>query len=263
MPSKKNTAKPATKKPARKVTRLYLHRFWEKDEKRKYVPRRSSIFDDRDLLWVKSYEALHDYYLKKSGDAPPLLKPAEMALYLDRLLLEKRGETFSVEEYAADRGIGINTVSRWLDNLENVKLIHRERSSDGSDHAIIIVTHSPLPPDELRRQRPDLAARRAKGPAKGYVQKRKREAGRNKRDWLPTAFSRKKLLRAFYDDEWRAERFENIVGDIVHQHLGDRTYSRRAFAVEVMEVCKSFKLNLKDEHVALAFEIKEYIERIV
>ncbi len=163
-----------------------------------------------------------------------------------------------IEGYARERNYDGKTVRAAVDDLENVNLLHRERSPDGSDHIIIIVPHTPLPLDKLRQQHALLLKRRQRG----HIQKKRAEAGHNKRDYMPLAFSWKRLLEAFGGVDWKAENFENIVGDIVHMHITERDYSRREFVDDVEEACAKHKISTEEKHLKLAFEIKDYIERI-
>lgn len=252
---------PATKQkrqPFRRISKLFLYQFWKPKGTERQTPRRSSVFDDRGLLFVKSYEHIHDHYIKKLDKKEPLISMFAAMVYLDILLLTKRGEAFVYDEYAAERHYSENTVRAAVDDLENVNLLHRERCPDGSDHIIIIVPHTPLPLDKLRQQHALLLKRRKKD----HIQKKRAKAGRGKRDYMPLAFSWKRLLEAFNGVEWRAENFENIVGDIVHTHITERDYSRREFIDDVEEACAKHKISTEDKHLKLAFEIKAYIERI-
>lgn len=246
------------REPFLRVPKLFLRRFWRPKEERD-IPRRSSVFNDAGLFYVKSYEHIHDFYIRKFEGRGPLISPFEAMIYNDVLLLAKRGQAFTVEQYADDLGVDRKTIRAALDTLENVNLIHRERSVDGSEGIYIVVPHSPLPPDELRKQYTELLRRRDKQ----HIQKKRAAAGR-KMHWAPKAFSWKKLLAAFYGSYDNAEKFETIVGDLVHQHITDKYYSRPAFIQDVDKWCKTLGLkHITEEHHALAFEIKEYIERIV
>jgi hypothetical protein len=251
--------KPQKRAPFRRVSKLFLFQFWKPKGTERQVPRRSSVFNDRGLLFIKSYEYIHDNYIKKvMGAKEPLISMFAAMVYLDILLLTKRGEAFTTIDYARERNYHHHTIRDAVDDLENVNLLHRERSPDGSDHIIIIVPHTPLSLDQLRQQHALLLKRRKRG----YIQKKRAKAGRNKRDWMPQAFSWKRLLEAFNGTEWKAENFENIVGDIVHTHITERDYSRRQFIEHVEDACAAHKLSIEDKHLKLAFEIKTYIERI-
>jgi hypothetical protein len=246
--------------PFRRVSKLFLCRFWlRKDHPDYLVGRNSLLFDDNDLIFVKSYEHLHDYYIKQLDGQKPLIKHAEGMMYNDLLLHLKRGHQFTLKEYAKDYDVIAHTVLGWIDSLENVNLLHRERSRDGSEHTTIYVPHTPLSLHELRAQHYTLLERQANK----YIQTRRRVAGRNKRDWMPQAFSWKRLLKAFENSTRRAETFENIVGDIVHRNITDKYYSRGHFLADVIERCGKQKLNINEEHHKIALEIKDYIQRII
>lgn len=246
-------------KPAFRISKLFLFRFWlPKGDPERYEGRLSTVFNDDGLNYVRSYELLHDYYIKKVDGLSRVINLFEMGLYENLMRLEKDGEGFTVEQYAAEREYHPETISIAIDNLENVNLLHRERSRDRRGCPFVYVLHTPLAPDDLRRQRRELLKRREQG----FIQQRRMKAGRNKRDWLPEAFSWKKLLAAFGANEWLAERFENIVGDVVHQHISDPHFNRRQFWDEVENACIAHKVLTEEKHQALAFEIKRYIERM-
>lgn len=279
MPKKDGIKRP--RQPFRRISKLFLLRFWLKDgAPERYIPRRSPVYDDTGLFFVKSFEHVHDYYIRlfygvdpnpKDAEGErlwrerknvegrgPLITLAEGMIYNDILLLAKRGEATSDAEYAVERGIARHTVRAAIDNLANVNLCHRERSPDGSEHVFIIVPHTPLSLPQLLRQYNELLERRERG----HVQELRRAAN-GKHDWMPKSFSWKKLLASFGGNEEQAERFENVVGHIVHTHLTDRDYSRGDFLDDVEEWCQKLKIKTVAEHKVIAVEIKDYIRRIV
>jgi predicted transcriptional regulator len=257
MPQKPHEKVKQKREPFLRVPKLFLYRFWMPKGER-HVPRRSAVFNDAGLFYIKSYEHIHDFYIRKFDGRGPLITPAEAMIYSDILLMTSRGNAFTVAQYAADLGLYRTTISRALDTLENVGLIHRERSVDGSEGIYIVVPHTPLPPDELRRQYAKILER-LDGQ---HIQKKRAAAGR-KMHWAPKAFSWKRLLRSFDGNYDKAEKFETIVGDIVHQHITDKYYSRPNFIRDVEEWCARFNVSITEKHYGIAFEIKEYIERIV
>jgi DNA-binding MarR family transcriptional regulator len=258
MTSQKRPAK-KDRPPFIRVSKLYYYAFWEKDKTKRLKPRRSAVFNDDDLTYVRSYDVLHKYYLRGDEHSAPLMSLAEHSIYLDLMLMLKEGEGWPLGEIAKALRIHLNTLTKYLDNLENINLIHREWSRDGKEHRIIIVLHTPLPKVELEKQRAELLRRRKDK----CVQRRRLEAGRNKRDYLPTAFSWKKLLKAFDDKKTIAETFENIVADIYHQNKAKKDFSSGNFLEAVHDACRFHKVKFNwERHHKLALEIKEWLERL-
>lgn len=245
----------------RRTSRLFLHRFWEAHQSAKrYQTRRSTLFNDADLLFVKSYEVLHDCYIKKVAGKGPLLTFAECQLYLDFLLQNKRGENQSFQDYADERNLDIKTLYSYLDGLENVGLIHREYCPDGSDHSITVVVHSPYNKEQLEKVYDKLLQRKNEN----WIAAKRAEAGRNSRKWLPHALPYGKLLQAFHGYESMAQKFEDIVADIVHQHIADDDYKDYELEVDVKEACQRLGVNLKwvEKWETHAHAIRRYLENI-
>lgn len=170
----------------------------------KNSPLFANVFNDAGLLYKKAYQVVHfDYGMKvivdednPKKDLPALLDSSHIRLYELLLMFAEHGNHFTPTKLARRLGCDGDTLSAWLDRLEDAELITRIRCLN-KDFRIYIYVHSPFSPGELLVHRERLAGR-----IKDKATKTKRAAlGKNKFPLLrfDLDFMRKAFLREKFD----------------------------------------------------------------
>lgn len=125
-----------------------------------YVPSFPLVFVTKGFTYGKAWEVFDTHYLQRGLYGPKALMRFEhYGCWLHMQFLASHGEKFYAADMAANTGVNEKTVIKYLDHLENLRLIRRVRNGASRDRFISVLLLMPVAREKMRRAGPELMQR--------------------------------------------------------------------------------------------------------
>jgi hypothetical protein len=214
-------------------------------EKTVFVPVRSHLWSEVGLdSFRKVWDVLLDYYCEPFTGKSRLIDETHLGWWTRLNRMFWKSEAFTLREVEDRYGIAPATFTSYIDRLEDVELLDRERCIDLRGQPVDLLIRTPYPPARFLQQRERLLERvntkDEKGRTVGHTALNRKQLGGSKAEGYPSRFlsvkERMKRIQAQARDANLA-KMQEVIDHVIYVNVGRDNFTEKAFVTEVKRMC--------------------------
>ena len=224
-------------------------------EKTIFVPVRSHLWSEVGLdSFRKCYDVLLDYYAEPSEKSPPLLEMVHIGWYCKLQRMFWRNEAFTLREVEQRYGTHRETFTRYIDRLEDVELLDREKCVDLRGQPVDLLLRTPYPPARFIQERPRLVERVNEKDDKkqtiGHTAAARKRAGGSKGNGYPAReLSIKDRMARIEAQAQNAnlEKMQEVINHVMFVNVGrGDAFTEKDFVEQIKTACVAWGVYYSD-----------------
>jgi hypothetical protein len=211
------------------------------------IPVRSHFWNEEGFSFRKCFDVLLDLYTEPHEKEPPLLDYVHVGWYCKFQRMFWKNEAFTLREVQTRYGIAPATFTSYVDRLEDVELLDREKCIDLQGQPVDLLIRTPYSVAKFMSERAHLQKR----VQEKFTATRRAGAGGSKATGYPAHSLNIKERLARIENEQRdanMKKMQEIVDYVRHINVGrNDEMTEKQFVAQVKQTCINWKVFYSDK----------------
>lgn len=210
-----------------------------------FVPVRSHLWSEVGLdSFRKVWDVLLDYYCEPFDGKNRLIDETHLGWWTRFNRMFWKNEAFTLREVEERYGLHRETFTSYIDRLEDVELLDRERCIDLRGQPVDLLIRTPYPPGRFLKERERLWGRvntaDEKGRVIGHTALTRKQLGGSKADGYPSRLlhvkDRMERMKALARDANLA-KMQEVIDHVIYINVGRNNFTEKDFVEQVKKMC--------------------------